>query len=376
MINYRIIAVINLCVFNLFCNLALSEELSFDKAFNIVQGCERQIGTLHWRASVDYKVYGPDLNVSLQDKYTIEAFFDPVHKFYNITYKKFPPTEIKSPLVVTNQMAFDGNNYTYLDQTCGNGGISHNKSDFPSSYRFSGLLYSQEGALPGLPNIFSLKATTHNDDSRTDLLSSFFRSWKDSKNTKYIIDDDGVLNITVDTKLLCTTDCPASIALSYDTKKGGIISNIVVRYKQLDENKIVQEKELCSWKVDTELNGNGKWVPTKTIYSEFAAGRLFATLEAIFESVDINTSIKDDQFVISMPDGVYVDDFIKKIRYKVGTPIDEDKAIDAFMRSNDLTGDVPAQIRQGSMLRYFLMGVGLLVMGIAVYQKMQKRRKV
>lgn len=376
MINLRInhtILCLSMVVF--FEVTTLSTEVTLEKAFDIVRSLEKETKILYWNSSVEQKFYGHNLKVTVQSKYVIEAFFDPSRKLYNVTYVISPPrNDTKRILGLTTQLAYDGKQYTFLDHNRKEGCITKDRSDCPSSHLFSGLYYAQEGLCLGLPNIMAYKTTSRNNDSKVDLLSTFFHGWKNTTN-QYEIKDDGVLSIFAHIKLLDTTDCPVIVALDYNTMKGGIITSAVVKYKQLDENKTVQEKVLCNWTVETKQKTDGKWVPTKTSYQEFAAGRLFASFEANFESVEINPITRPDLFVISMPDGTYVDDYIEKLRYKVGDIFEEDQAIEAFMQTHGLTGDIPIKMRRGNTIRYILMGTGIILICIAIFQMIQKRRK-
>ena len=376
MTSYRTISKsVFFCAICLYCSLVFPADLSFDQAINIIRGLEKQVDTLYWKASIEQKYYGFDSTVTMHGELRVEAFFDPSRKFYNVSYTTFPPDVVKNDSsAVVDQLAFGGGQYTFLAPNRKLGGITNDRMDFPSSRLFSGLVFAPEGLLPGLPNVFSLMASI-DSDGRADLLSSFLSGWKAGKN-QFSINEEGVLSVFAEVKLEKTTDCPASVSLLYDTQKGGIITHAVVKYRQLDENGIEQEKELCNWTVETKKNNEGLWVPLKTSYKEFlSSDRLSTTLEATFEVVEINPSIKSDQFVLSMPDGYYVDDFTQKMRYKVGTPFDVDEAVEDFMRAKGLTGNVPPQVRRGNTLRYILMGTGILLIAIGLYQKIQQWRR-
>jgi len=360
--------------FGFSCCFTFSAELSYQQVFDIVRGLEKQIDMLYWKASVEQKIYGEDLIVSGQNKYDIEAFFDPTRKLYNVSYTMLPPDGITNGLSLSNRLAFDGNQYTFLDDSRKRGNITNNRMDSPTSYLHSGLLFSQEGLLPGLPSIFSFRAITRDSDSRADTLSSFLPEWK--TKSKFIISEDGILNIIAEIKLLGTTNCPATVTLLYDMQKGGIVTSAVVRYKQLNEKKVEQEKELCNWAIEVKQNDKEKWVPYKIFYKEFtSAGRLGITLEATFDKVEINPPVESDMFVLSMPDGYSVDDFVNKLRYRVGTPFNEDRAIEDFMRNHDLTGNVPPQVKHWTMLRYTLMGMGIIMILIALARMIWKKLK-
>jgi hypothetical protein len=74
-----------------------------------------------------------------------------------------------------------------------------------------------------------------------------------------------------------------------------------------------------------------------------------------------------------MPDGYYVDDFTQKLRYKVGTPVGEYEAINNFMRSHGITGNVPLPQQHMTPLQYVLMGIGIVMILIALYSMLMKR---
>jgi len=345
-----------------------STDLSFDQAITIVRGLEKSVDTIYWKASVEQKTHTLDPSASRSGRYLIEALFDPSLKFYNVSYTAFPPDDLQDASESKNQLAFDGSQHTFLAHDIRSGGITNNRTDFSSAYVYSGLQFSQEGLLPGLPNIFSFMATSRDNDSKSGLLSSFLMDWKTGKNS-FTISEDGVLNIVAEVKLLNTTDCPTTVSLFYDTQRGGGIASAVIKYRQLDENRVEREKELCNWTVETKQNDKGQWVPYKTLYKEFiSSGRLFFTLEATFDVVEINPSIKSDQFVLSMPDGYFVDDFTKKLRYKVGVPIDEDRAIEDFMECHGFTGNVPDHMKRGDVFRYALMGIGIIMIIIWLFR--------
>lgn len=365
--------VVFFCAINFFCSAVFSTELSFDQAIGIVRGLEKQVETLYWKASVEQKFYGYDSAVTIEGKFQIEAFFDPSRRFYNVMYVSLPPNDVKDASEARHQLAFGGNQYTFLDHGLKQGGITNNRTDSPLSHLYTGLLFSQDGLLPGLPNIFSFMGSTRRD-GRADLLSSFLSDWKVGK-IQFSINEEGVLNVIAEVKLENTANCPTTVTLFYDTRKGGIITNADVKYRRPGESGIEQEIELCRWMVEARQNSDGKWIPSKTTYKEFiSTGQLFATLEATFESVEINPSINSNHFVLSMPDGYYVDDFIQKLRYKVGTPIDEDRAIEKFMNKHGFTGDMP-QRQRGNYIRYILMGTGVILIFIGLYRLVLKRRK-
>jgi hypothetical protein len=95
----------------------------------------------------------------------------------------------------------------------------------------------------------------------------------------------------------------------------------------------------------------------------------------VFSSVEINPPIEKNMFNVSFPNGTFVEDFVVKKVYKVGDPVDEDKAIDDFIQRYGFTGDITLPQQRMTPLRYFLMGVGIAMVLFALYQMIQKWRK-
>gem|GEM_PF-5984779 len=68
-------------------------------------------------------------------------------------------------------------------------------------------------------------------------------------------------------------------------------------------------------------------------------------------------------------------DYNAKIFYRVGDPVDIDRAVDDFIQRHGFTGDITLPKRQLALWQYICMGIGIIMILIALYSMLMKRIK-
>ena len=120
---------------------------------------------------------------------------------------------------------------------------------------------------------------------------------------------------------------------------------------------------------------NGKKALDRIIFRHTISDRIIDEVEIQFENFEINPPVDASVFQLEFPEGVHVEDYVDKKYYKVDDPMDEEKAVYEFMQRHGFTGNITLPKRQMVLWQYILMGIGIVMILIALYGMLMKRIK-
>jgi hypothetical protein len=275
----------------------------------------------------------------------------------------------------TSELSFDGKIYRewhigeHSDKTLSQntqGVISTNLDDCILNKQFIESGYAGVGIVSGIPVFINLPSFLNiNPCSFSDLLTSY------NKNKKVI---SGEIRENNEISIIFSDEFELSgnkISLTFDILFDTVNSVIAKQRVYYTYTSPIEEYSATTSEF---LIDGGKKIPQKIIFKQIY-GQVILQTNYFFENFEINPPIVHDEFQISFPDGVYVEDYVLKLFYKVGDIIDEDKAIARFMTRHGLTGNVPMKLTSGGILRYVLMGAGCLMILKSLILHIRKRRQ-
>jgi hypothetical protein len=369
-IMYRFIVVIFflIVVFLLYVGHTLCEEIDPIKTIPIMKSLESGISTMSW----DF--FSGDLEVDGQ-----RGKLDNSSVLIDIRTMQYL---IAREIVANNRktvFSYNGQSYmSYMGSLSGEvskshnyvpmGMTSNNANDIPSSLILE-KNWSTVGVFNGVPGLF-LPLFSKQDSP--DFFSSFMNRWIKEKKIVSVVDNgNGAWNIIVRTEIF---DIPYIMYISYNVTQRGIItyiktspidSNIDVNTLSFGDGKVFFELS-----VDTVQNHQGDWVPHKITFVQ-PDSKIKSIMS--YKNFSINPVARSDMFSLVFPDGTYVDDKIRKMYYKVGDLIDEDKAISDFMTRHNLTGNVPHKPTYGNIVRIILITIGGLMILASIILYINKK---
>jgi len=98
-----------------------------------------------------------------------------------------------------------------------------------------------------------------------------------------------------------------------------------------------------------------------------------------FSSVEKNIPLTKETFAPKLPEGYSVDDFVKKMSYKVGEPINKKEARREFARSYDtsIAKKIANSNTSGNaiVLRVVLVGLGTAMILFGLWRSIRRRRR-
>ena len=121
----------------------------------------------------------------------------------------------------------------------------------------------------------------------------------------------------------------------YDVNKGGVITQQRIIAQQLSLLPIIRvvDHVVENWEIIHEQNSQNQWVPKSIIGTDRSMlGSVLGYSKIVFDEFEINTPLEEDSFSIIFPDGTRISDFITRMRYRIGEPIDEERAREIFER--------------------------------------------
>jgi hypothetical protein len=324
-------------------NVVVATEVDPDTALKTILSLEKESAAFRWKGSATPGSLRSDTKV--EEKYFFEVIYEPSSKRHWAAVSVGAQPGDPHP---THFLSFNGKQFESLEMYGSNDGQGtiflegkqrgvHARFWISSGTPFIGVSSGIHGVCDFMPV------------SPPDLLSSHLTEWIKNKQLVSITEVEKgvwivVANVTIWT-LPGANNPRTRIELRYDIGKGGVITEQKILAQRLDFTRLsVTDIPVMNWEITHVLNPKNQWVP-KSIYRTDESVLRYVKID--FEEFEVNPPLKEDSFKINFPDGVYVDDFTKIMRYKVGAPIDENKAIEDFMRRHDLTGDVPDQTADG-----------------------------
>lgn len=365
--------------------------MSSRDALQIIKSCEKNISVLKWKTKSqivsvsNFIETDPKKPSQKQLKMDAEVLFDLKTKYFKVHLRGGQIGILKDgseiEYVRETSVAYNGTSYTAwkkdtpqivnksLYQGC-SGEISNNLDE---SGILNHFLISEEFTMVGLRTGVPCLFQPFLIESDIKLFSEYLSEWE---NTKKIINifrqEDG--SIIIYAKIHSEPMSHYVTKVIYSPEKNGIITEYTTLLSYSREEG--DGKIYAQFITECMQNNNGVWVPSRISLDLPFWGKNGIKNELLYDEFECLPKVLKNEFQVTFPDGTEVEDYIAKKFYKVGDSIDEDSAIDEFMQRHGLTGNVPAQIKRGNVLRYVVMGTGLLLIAIAAYQFVQKWRKV
>jgi hypothetical protein len=360
-------------------SLLYADELSLDKAIVIVKNAERQVSTLEWSANITHTFSPP---ISSQAKKSVElesvtGLYDFNSKRYRVEFTRTVQTStveaVNAPYSIG--LSYDGKTYCTLqgrklenNKYDGNGIITEKIKDaWHHDTNIQKNRLRRLGLVTGLPGaIFSYIVNEGNyDDVR---LSGTLVKWaKNAIKVSVNVENSGnyIHFLAEEPTFIENTILRTSIF--FDIKRGAISE------MELSHVKATDVVPYCKWEVefvDDKKDGNIS-LPRRIVYQDYAN---YSKYVFEYKTVIVNPERTSKDYLCEMPNGVTVEDAVNNLFYKVGDPVDEDKAIERFMTLHGLTGNVPSKTTLGGIIRYVLIGAGCLLIIIALILKILEYR--
>jgi hypothetical protein len=214
-----------------------------------------------------------------------------------------------------------------------------------------------------MPTIYS--RIIFGDANQSTKFSDIILEWEKQKSIISIDMDEAtnslVFSIEEPTKIENTI---LKTHIVFDIKKGAICQ------AELKRGQPNVEKIYASWKTEFEMNEKREYFPKNTTYHNFAN---FETWHFKYVSVDTDVKFSSNDFVCQFPDGITVEDTIKKMRFTVGNPLNADKAINDFMALHGSTDNVPNQPTYGNIVRIILIIIGCFMILTSIILYIRKK---
>lgn len=393
MFNNTLIRVVSFCVASLFlfapACIADISEIRYEDVLNVVKSCEKEIHALRWKVRMEITT----LPIAGQSGQTqgfekspafAEVLLDFHAKRFKVEEKKQEYGVMRDNSVVKymheESSAYDGSNYSAWKRNTHQkpgtdlyqGSSGEIIGDFDSSVVARQFLegggLAAVGFRTGVPCFFLPDFIK----SETKFFSEFLAEWKENRKLIALFrQNDG--DIIIYAKIYPEYMGQYVAKIVYSPGKKGIITeySTLLSYS----NETGDGESYACWLTRCKQSQGGDWVPTTVFLSMPLLGPNGYNTELHYEDFEYLPKIPVEEFRVDFPIGAEVSDHVAKMFYKVGDPIDEDRAIDDFIQLYGFTGDVPSHMRHWNVLRYVLMGIGIFMILIALYRIIQRWRK-
>ena len=351
-------------------------EIPIDKAVGILQTLEAEIKTLEWDVNITKTQIrdGQELATGFLRKSRV--IYDPRKKIFCAFISGNSPASGRDGGNVAFEVgvSFDGVRYMAWRRaiekeinsfTFGLGVVSKSESDVVQIYDVKRLAGMDFGIVTGLPSIF---VNSYQKEASAVFLSEHIKKCKRDRIPCGIHEiASGLWQINTKGSFASLT---FDVEILLDINKGGIVTKYEWSHT-VNNTKHV----LLSYEIQTIENVDGRWVPSVVTAMEHPGPGVSNKTVLTYSNVRIHEKTNANSFMSDFPDGIHVTDYDAKRYYKVGDPVSADKAIGDFMTRHNLTGNVPSQVRRGNVIRYILMGIGSIMIIIALYQMIQQKRR-
>ena len=303
-----------------------------------------------------------------------EVLLDPVSSKYkvreNVTAKWIDGAN--DHVSFSMQHAFDGGEYQswkreqpgkkmLSDQAVGEGQISNDLSNLDVQAKsFSTTGGFMVGIQHGIPGFIITHTYSHFGAER---ISEVFERWEKEKRVDSIKSVGDKFEITAMVEVLQgSTDF--FLRVVYDPASNTIENGVVFSRFQ------GREHVMTIYEVDFRTNEQGIRVPeTSKIIMPLDKRAIIVS----YESFRFEENLPKESFQVDFPDGIFVEDYLTKKYYKTGDLFDEDKAIGEFIQRFGFDGNIPVQ--RMTLWRWLFMGIGTIMILIALYCMLMKRIK-
>jgi len=358
---------------------AILKIADVEKVFDAI---DRSYNAVSWKCRIER-------GISLLDEKDLQGvqkskFFEEYTVLYDLRKKRFrvegvyciPWIDGESPTVTKKTgYSFDGNKYMCWesrvtdaaedDAAVGIASISNETEQVENVGHFIATNGTNVGFGVGFPCRITLTTAEY---YRAISLIELIKDWKTGKTGK--LQD---LRKTPDGKWIIEGIIPwvdggeRHVRFQFDPVSNGIVDKFerFARFNNSDHSEM-------SISVEFTKSQQGDFLPS-TMREVYPLDKRMTEIRYI--DVNLNPQIDDGMFQIVILDNTYVTDYITKTYYRIGDPVDEDKAIYDFMQRHGFTGDVPLPTQRMGLLQYILMGVGVVMILFALYSMLLKRRK-
>jgi hypothetical protein len=348
-------------------SILFGNNIDIDKAVTVIKSLESNVKAIEWDVSINKQ--------QLRKWKTIDSPFQrKSHILYvpskrqclvlingqNIAMNSDGKQELSS---FTAEMSFDGKIYSAWRingqyevsskiPTFGLGMITNSEKEITQIYDIKNAQGNDFGITTGLMSLFC-------NSYQKDVIPTYFSEYikqKSRKDKDVIVQEssDGCWKILTKEKF---ASVDFDVQIIYDLKKRGIITDYKWSYTHDGVEYI-----LLKYDIQNIEQQDGTWVPYKIVVTENVGDDVVNKTYLEYSNVHIyQTFFKDNHFQVNFPNGIHVEDKIKKMYYKVGDILDEDKAISDFMTRHGLTGNVPYKSTYGDIIRIILITIGSLM---------------
>ncbi|MDR2440796.1 MAG: hypothetical protein LBE12_15655 [Planctomycetaceae bacterium] len=266
--------------------------------------------------------------------------------------------------------SFDGKKYAYWErkfddkgnrELAGFASISLDMTQVEYVKDFIVSNGSRTGFGAGFPGWVTL---TKKDFHGAIRISDLLAEW-DSRHSLVTLRTTSMGKLEIEGIITWDNGTDRHVNLMCELSNNAIVSKSV-RFSRFQNKDYIGKEYL----VEFIKNGQGKFVP-KIVRACYPLDKRMTIL--YFSDIEFDPKVNEQSFQLQIPNGTYVTDHITKKYYKVGDIVDEDKAISDFMTRYNLTGNVPAQSKVASIVRYSLITIGGLMILISLFLIIRKR---
>jgi hypothetical protein len=383
--NHRFLLIIFVFLILFISNIQLQgSEIRVEKAITIIRSLESNIKAMEWNVTMHKSQVQNGNTIDFPFSRKSHVVYEPMKKRYHATIEgndmavNHNGNTMQSFFIVAT--SYDGNQYRVWRRTSENpkdlfnalffgmGVVTESEADVVSIYDTKNNIARDLGVVTGLTSIVCIS-------NKTETVSIFLSDYIKQKQTqrqKIVVREisDGLLEIVTVEKL---GSIDFDVHIIYDMKKGGVIKKY-----QWSQTKDNVTHILREYDIQTVKNDDGDWIPlTITAIENVKPGVVNKTLVEYSNVRIYHNYLDTSRFQLDFPDGIYVEDQIRKMYYKVGNPLDEDKAISDFMTRHHLTGNVPLSKNRyfyAYILRSVLIISGIVLIVVALYLRFFKKR--
>lgn len=372
----------------LFANAA--SELSLQQAIQIVKGAERQVSVLEWTVESSSTTIPPKTSqaVARSSSSSKSALYDFNSRYYRSLSRRLQTKPNAKMNGYTIGLSFNGKVYNSLwgywtgDSAFQGDGIItdeiekavyHNVQTKANRIVLLGLVTG----MPGAVYTETMYPTPEEEESTSPVgnvrLSDTLVKWQKNGYDVSVVmksEEQQIHFVGTSTKPFYGGDRRTQSTIVFDIQRGAVIS---AELNALTGDGI---DHCCKWQVEFDSNVEATpttYRPLRIIHDDYGN---YNRSVFDYKSVEVNPKRTAQDYTCAFPNGTLVEDTIQKMLYTVGSPMDTDQAVGEFMKLHGLTGDVPKKTFRNNAIRFTLIGAGLILIGIAIYQMLQKRRRV
>jgi hypothetical protein len=359
--------------------LLCADELSLDKAIVIVKNAERQVSTLEWSANITRTFSPPKSSQAQGSVSTLSVFglYDFSSEYYRVEFRETvrESTEKAIDASYSIGLSYDGKTCCTwqgmkieADRYRGSGIITNNINEaWHHDANVQKNRLRRLGLVTGLPGIVYSRIIEEQEDDGVRLSDTLVKWAKTTINVSVNVDDTkNYIHFLADEPTLIE-NTRLRTSIFFDIKRG-VISEM--EHSRVKAGDVIP---FCKWEVEfgEDKESENVSLPRRIVYQDYANYNKYV-LE--YKSVVVNPKRTSKDYLCEIPKGITVEDTVKKLMYRIGDPVDEDKAIEKFMTLHGLTGNVPSKMTLGGIVRYVLIGAGCLLIIIALILKILEYR--